>query len=387
MLANLIPTPAERLETPPRTPAPAEGPRPPEDTRFAQMLRERRAAASGADERETQHRGPTSDDARPPPAAKGAPAGARRDAPAALERAADRLTIDAGAPPPSLEATPTLEPAVAEPGEHASTDAPGAVASQAETILPAMGWPTAAAAPAIASSAAPGTEPPAPGLASARRGRGAAGAITEGSDKDRAAATGAARDSGAQNPAASIAQAEVPADTLAVAAAPREAPPPSAPGVMPAPARALTHAAPPAAALPTPVASPNFGETLAAQVSIFARDGVQQAELRLNPPEMGPIGVQIDVVGNDARIHFHAAQAATREIIERALPELAGALRSEGLTLTGGGVSDRPADARDGAYPQAREGAQQQHGAGAGFAPAAAPRARPTPQGALDVYA
>ena len=78
---------------------------------------------------------------------------------------------------------------------------------------------------------------------------------------------------------------------------------------------------------------------------MFARDGLQQAELRINPPEMGPIGVQIEIDGRDARVNFHAGMAATR-ILERALPELAAALRSEGLTLAGGGVFDGSAAAR-----------------------------------------
>jgi flagellar hook-length control protein FliK len=91
--------------------------------------------------------------------------------------------------------------------------------------------------------------------------------------------------------------------------------------------------------LPTPVQSPEFREMLGAQVSLLAQDGVQSAELHLNPADMGPISVQITLDGTQARVDFGADSASTRQLIESGLPELASALRDAGLTLSGGGVS------------------------------------------------
>ena len=91
--------------------------------------------------------------------------------------------------------------------------------------------------------------------------------------------------------------------------------------------------------LPTPIDSPDFGAAFGVQVSVLAKDGVQQAELHLNPTETGPVSIQIALDGNEARIDFGADLAATRAAIERSLPELAAALRDAGFTLTGGGVS------------------------------------------------
>ncbi len=91
--------------------------------------------------------------------------------------------------------------------------------------------------------------------------------------------------------------------------------------------------------LQTPVQSPAFREQLSAQVSLLAKDGVQNAELHLNPADMGPISVQITLDGTQARVDFGADSASTRQLIESGLPELASALREAGLTLTGGGVS------------------------------------------------
>jgi flagellar hook-length control protein FliK len=87
------------------------------------------------------------------------------------------------------------------------------------------------------------------------------------------------------------------------------------------------------------VGSPEFPQELGVQLSVLARDGVQRAELHLNPTEMGPVSVQIVMDGTQARIDFGADVAATRHAIEAGLPELASALRDAGFTLAGGGVS------------------------------------------------
>ena len=93
--------------------------------------------------------------------------------------------------------------------------------------------------------------------------------------------------------------------------------------------------------LPAPIDSTAFAPTLATQVRWWAQDGVQQAQLKLNPADMGPVAVRIVVLdGREARIDFSADFAATRTAIEAALPVLAAALDESGLKLAGGGVHD-----------------------------------------------
>lgn len=96
--------------------------------------------------------------------------------------------------------------------------------------------------------------------------------------------------------------------------------------------------APVSVQVPTPATSPEFSQALGVQVSVLAKDGIQQAELHLNPAEMGPISVQIAIDGTQAQVNFGADVAATRQIIENGLPELAASLREAGFTLSGGGV-------------------------------------------------
>jgi flagellar hook-length control protein FliK len=120
--------------------------------------------------------------------------------------------------------------------------------------------------------------------------------------------------------------------------------------------------------VPTPADSPEFPQALGAQISVLARDGIQQAELHLNPAEMGPISVQIDLQGSQAQVDFGADSAATRQIIENGLPELAAALREAGFTLSGGGVHQQargPRDGGDGAGGQGGDGGGNGRGRGA----------------------
>ena len=88
--------------------------------------------------------------------------------------------------------------------------------------------------------------------------------------------------------------------------------------------------------------SADFAPQLAAQITTFVRDGLQHARLELNPGEMGPLTVQIQLDGNAARVHLAAEHAGTRAALEQAMPQLAGSLRENGLTLSGGGVFEQP---------------------------------------------
>jgi len=151
-------------------------------------------------------------------------------------------------------------------------------------------------------------------------------------------------------------------------------------------AAAAPIAAPVDVRLSTPIASPDFAQALGAQVSVLASNGVQRAELHLNPAEMGPVSVQIVIDGAQARVEFGADFAATRQAIENGLPELASALRDAGLTLTGGGVSQHARGrgehgAESGSHPgrNARSGTEAE--------PVTAIRPRSVALGGVDLYA
>ncbi len=97
--------------------------------------------------------------------------------------------------------------------------------------------------------------------------------------------------------------------------------------------------------LHTPMESPAFTQALSDRVAFWvngpAADGPMTAELRLNPAEMGPVHIRIELDGQNAHVDFAAAAAETREAIEASLGQLSSALEESGLKLSGGGVSDQ----------------------------------------------
>jgi flagellar hook-length control protein FliK len=153
-------------------------------------------------------------------------------------------------------------------------------------------------------------------------------------------------------------------------------------------ARAPDSGLPLQAELKAPVGSNEFAPMLGSQLSVMVRDGVEHAQLKLNPAEMGPIEVRISLDGSQAQVDFSAAHAATRQALQDAVPALAGALRESGLTLTGGGVFEQAREQRgdarqDGPRQPNGTSGRAAEGTAASIAAARAPRAR----GVVDLYA
>lgn len=143
----------------------------------------------------------------------------------------------------------------------------------------------------------------------------------------------------------------------------------------------------PSSRIDAPPDSPQFPGLLGARVATMVRDGIEQARIALNPQEMGPVSVQIELSGTQVRVDLAAEVEATRVALEQALPALAGSLREAGFTLAGGGVFQQ---ARDGSPGQTADGGSGGGGSAApSSAPAetAAPSRAPLPRGIVDLYA
>lgn len=96
------------------------------------------------------------------------------------------------------------------------------------------------------------------------------------------------------------------------------------------------------AAVAAPVASSGFAPEFAQRVVLFAQRRLQQAEISVAPPELGPISVSIELRGQEATLAFTAPSQATRHAIEEALPRLREMLAAQGLQLSGAEVNDQP---------------------------------------------
>jgi flagellar hook-length control protein FliK len=83
-----------------------------------------------------------------------------------------------------------------------------------------------------------------------------------------------------------------------------------------------------------PLAEPElFVERLNQHVAIMLSEHSQFARIAVNPPELGPVEVRINVVGDEANIQIAAPHAATRDALQDALPRLRAALGDSGLAL------------------------------------------------------
>nr|BCB97575.1 flagellar hook-length control protein FliK [Shewanella vesiculosa] len=82
-----------------------------------------------------------------------------------------------------------------------------------------------------------------------------------------------------------------------------------------------------------------FSPVMKQQLIAMVSNGIQQAEIRLDPPELGHLTVKIQIHGDQTQVQFHVAQSQTRDIVEQAMPRLRDMLAQEGLQLTDSQVS------------------------------------------------
>jgi flagellar hook-length control protein FliK len=64
-------------------------------------------------------------------------------------------------------------------------------------------------------------------------------------------------------------------------------------------------------------------------------------ELRLDPPDLGPLRISISLHDNTAQAAFVSPHAVVRQTVENALPQLQQALAQAGISLGQASVSDQ----------------------------------------------
>lgn len=92
-----------------------------------------------------------------------------------------------------------------------------------------------------------------------------------------------------------------------------------------------------------PVNQPNWGQAVGERLMFMANAKVQAANLILNPPELGPIEVRLNMNHDQASIQFVSAHAAVRDAIEEAFPRLREMFAQNGLNLADANVSQQSA--------------------------------------------
>ncbi len=90
------------------------------------------------------------------------------------------------------------------------------------------------------------------------------------------------------------------------------------------------------------VGSAAFADEVSARAAGLAQAGITQAQLQLNPADLGPVQVHITMQAGQATVWFGATHADTRAALEQSLPRLRELFAGAGMPLTDSGVFREP---------------------------------------------
>ncbi|MEO6986069.1 MAG: flagellar hook-length control protein FliK [Paralcaligenes sp.] len=93
----------------------------------------------------------------------------------------------------------------------------------------------------------------------------------------------------------------------------------------------------------TPLQHPQWADDFSQQFVTLTSHQTQNqtAELHINPPDLGPLHISINLSDNTANAIFMSPHAAVRSAVENALPQLQQALAQSGISLGQTNVSDQ----------------------------------------------
>jgi flagellar hook-length control protein FliK len=138
------------------------------------------------------------------------------------------------------------------------------------------------------------------------------------------------------------------------------------------------------------VDSADFPQGVADRVSFAVDNNLSSAKLQVNPPQLGPIDLQIAVQGDHAQVMMSTHSAVTREALESSLPKLKEMLSSQGFTQVSVDISQRSFQDRSAfsqPYTWAKPAAVTPSAAAAAPVSSASSAATRTSLGGLDAYA
>lgn len=165
----------------------------------------------------------------------------------------------------------------------------------------------------------------------------------------------------AKNPVAATLVAESETDTTDTALPNRKAattsdtPTPSLsgmPGLVSSNGASVSPSASATAQPAAPLGSDAWQDDLGRQVLAMVQRGDQQVDMQLNPADLGPLSISLNVGESGIQAQFQSAHASVRSAVEQALPQLQSALASQGLTLGEASVNDGASRQTGGEQPR-----------------------------------
>ncbi|WP_394202194.1 flagellar hook-length control protein FliK [Marinagarivorans algicola] len=91
------------------------------------------------------------------------------------------------------------------------------------------------------------------------------------------------------------------------------------------------------------VGMPGWADQIAERTASLVSQNIKQAEIQLNPQEMGPINIKISVNQDQVAVIFSAQNAGVREALDQGVQRLRDTLESEGMALIQADVDDQQA--------------------------------------------
>lgn len=85
--------------------------------------------------------------------------------------------------------------------------------------------------------------------------------------------------------------------------------------------------------LPAQITSPQWSNQIGERVNWMIGQNIQQAEIKLNPPDLGLLEIKIKFSAEQASVSFGSANAQVREALENAMPKLREMFEESGLDL------------------------------------------------------
>ncbi len=93
--------------------------------------------------------------------------------------------------------------------------------------------------------------------------------------------------------------------------------------------------------LHVPFQQAGWNNELSERVVWMANQKLQSAEIKMNPPHLGPIEVRLNISGDQAQVQFSAPHGVVRDALESALPRLREMFGAQGMNLVDVNVSDQ----------------------------------------------
>ena len=91
--------------------------------------------------------------------------------------------------------------------------------------------------------------------------------------------------------------------------------------------------------LSQPLGTHEWQQNLSQHITLFAKQGQQTAELRLNPEDLGQVHISLKLDNDQAQLQMVSAHSHVRAALEAALPVLRTSLADNGIQLTQSSVS------------------------------------------------